>query len=894
MGNQRSRETLMCQAQDRSRVQNKFKKLTKAQKTRVEKSKGKLRQILSIDSHNHLVQIKDFSPFDQAIQFLEEFLIGTTCDWGEPLLYNFIEKIKHQTYKKYQTYKWNIEVNMQKEAIKNKAIRKCLSDSTKADIFNLSSSTQHHEIDKNQLTQYFADSPVEECDCEDDMELVQSTDPRDSHQIEIQNTHKENMIFSPLSDQTNSIDQTYFNQSPRYSSNNGELTFQARSKKDFEVKLRRQFSEDVARSQRVREDKIKDFLKNTQDNDLFKRKLKIIQKHMKNRNHPLKVLIELFGDQLSIVKLNMNTMITSEFHSEYNKSGIKNTFKVSDRLIEDTVMKQQRFNKILESVKTFILLLKLTLVKFYQIDYNSLRQGQKNYLDDQVKEMVLGYQISKVIMNAASEAFREDLIELQNAMNIMSNVDLSFWEVCDQYHLNHKFYLERKQIKQGGQPQILLENMDDKAFEFQIVKRDANKSYNFPEFGQYNTQTRPSEKQMLQRKLIDSLKEYPNQKQSKIDIDDQEPEKTIISGESCSKARSFPYQKCISLMKELEKVVSLKKKKVLIKYIWSKMQKEVYEYWKDYPGIVPLEKQMIFEDTRLMLMSYILVKSQCTDIIITFKALNPFISMHQQCDSMPMATVESAISAIIQDSNFEEPEITEEFKNPGNNYIDLMSDKINRHNLFAPKNPSVASWMSRKSVITNAQQRQEFMQKIKILKEKVAPKEQLDIQHEEQDLQKRLRANEDEKKQTHLSNLKSMYQNGNLNRFGSMQKSSFDFKNTFQSIFRNSNYMRRAGSKENLRHPLHKESGRALIDTMDRNQLGPGQLQWGSPQMMSSLQPTNELQLSRAEGGSNYSKEFPNVKVISTKFDVSKTPVMDPKKRNRKYTDLKNYKEYDQ
>lgn len=54
--------------------------------------------------------------------------------------------------KKYQTYKWNIEVNLQKEAVKNKAIRKCYySESTKAEVINMSSSTDE-ERENNQAS----------------------------------------------------------------------------------------------------------------------------------------------------------------------------------------------------------------------------------------------------------------------------------------------------------------------------------------------------------------------------------------------------------------------------------------------------------------------------------------------------------------------------------------------------------------------------------------------------------------------------------------------------------------------------------------------------------------------------------------------------------------------
>lgn len=45
--------------------------------------------------------------------------------------------------------------------------------------------------------------------------------------------------------------------------------------------------------------------------------------------------------------------------------------------------------------------------------------------------MVLGYNISKIILNAATEAFRDEYIEFERALTVMSNVDLSFWDVSD-------------------------------------------------------------------------------------------------------------------------------------------------------------------------------------------------------------------------------------------------------------------------------------------------------------------------------------------------------------------------------------------------------------------------------------------------------------------------------
>ena len=41
-------------------------------------------------------------------------------------------------------------------------------------------------------------------------------------------------------------------------------------------------------------EKMKTFLEEKESSDVFKRKIKIIKKHLKDKEHPLKILLELF------------------------------------------------------------------------------------------------------------------------------------------------------------------------------------------------------------------------------------------------------------------------------------------------------------------------------------------------------------------------------------------------------------------------------------------------------------------------------------------------------------------------------------------------------------------------------------------------------------------------
>lgn len=50
-----------------------------------------------------------------------------------------------------------------------------------------------------------------------------------------------------------------------------------------------------------------------------------------------------------------------------------------------------------------------------------MRAFQKNYFSEKVKQLVLGYKVSRVMQQAAADAHREEIIEFQKAMNFLAN-----------------------------------------------------------------------------------------------------------------------------------------------------------------------------------------------------------------------------------------------------------------------------------------------------------------------------------------------------------------------------------------------------------------------------------------------------------------------------------------
>jgi hypothetical protein len=45
--------------------------------------------------------------------------MNSNTEWAASLLYNFVGKMQSLMDKKYKTYKWNIEVNLQKQALRH-------------------------------------------------------------------------------------------------------------------------------------------------------------------------------------------------------------------------------------------------------------------------------------------------------------------------------------------------------------------------------------------------------------------------------------------------------------------------------------------------------------------------------------------------------------------------------------------------------------------------------------------------------------------------------------------------------------------------------------------------------------------------------------------------------
>lgn len=71
--------------------------------------------------------------------------------------------------------------------------------------------------------------------------------------------------------------------------------------------------------------KFQDFLEMKKANDLFKRKVRIIKKHFKNAQHPLRMLADLFADEIE------NIQKSNSLSQQVNDNQEGKFMKLSDR-----------------------------------------------------------------------------------------------------------------------------------------------------------------------------------------------------------------------------------------------------------------------------------------------------------------------------------------------------------------------------------------------------------------------------------------------------------------------------------------------------------------------------------------------------------------------------------
>ena len=70
-------------------------------------------------------------------------------------------------------------------------------------------------------------------------------------------------------------------------------------------------------------------------------------------------------------------------------------------------------------------------------------------------------------------------------------------------------------------------------------------------------------------------------------ITDNNMNSYINNPESPEKEQPKPYLKTITILQQIDKVTSLRKKRTIFMYSWKKIQKEVYDYWKDRSTQLP-------------------------------------------------------------------------------------------------------------------------------------------------------------------------------------------------------------------------------------------------------------------------------------------------------------------
>eukprot|EP00347_Sterkiella_histriomuscorum_P000195 403376813 len=156
-------------------------------------------------------------------------------------------------------------------------------------------------------------------------------------------------------------------------------------------------------------------------------------------------------------------------------------------------------------------------------------------------------------------------------------------------------------------------------------------------------------------------------------------------------------------------------KKLLI-YVWHKIQDEVNQYWRNKNHNIKLEKLKIFEETRLCIISYITIQSQCPEIFGACMALEPFVDSTQIEEALPLATFQNAIQVILKDyeclsnsnSNSQEESkfISRDETSQTNNEIKLrLSNKIH--------NQTFGSMQTSQGILSQRSQYQKVVETLK-------------------------------------------------------------------------------------------------------------------------------------------------------------------------------------
>ena len=129
----------------------------------------------------------------------------------------------------------------------------------------------------------------------------------------------------------------------------------------------------------------------------------------------------------------------------------------------------QLFKKVYESIKTFKILFKKSILKFYEIDINTLKMSSRNILDQKVLHFILSKKISMVLYEAAEVAYMEEIDEFKSALKAMKDELVTFFDVDPQFELDYRAYKEYLRIRDAP-IQVDFGNCEGLAFDFRMEK----------------------------------------------------------------------------------------------------------------------------------------------------------------------------------------------------------------------------------------------------------------------------------------------------------------------------------------------------------------------------------------------------------------------------------------
>lgn len=146
---------------------------------------------------------------------------------------------------------------------------------------------------------------------------------------------------------------------------------------------------------------------------LFNKKLRLIEKHLQEPTHPLKILRKQFSKDLYKKYIwnytknsNSQTIINNEMKSSSQLNENNNNMSV----LEKNENYKALFNQIVDNVLKFKEIFKRVLVQMYELE--RLRGSQQDKVSTLINEFILDTNVSDLLIKAATKYKQKEILLL--------------------------------------------------------------------------------------------------------------------------------------------------------------------------------------------------------------------------------------------------------------------------------------------------------------------------------------------------------------------------------------------------------------------------------------------------------------------------------------------------